>query len=108
MNFRRFGTILMIVGAGFVIGFFVLKKGFDPPYYYEVYKNSLRYEITDTQGNPKELFRQEDDTIASMLQKKDREWYEKWKESSHSNKRLLYTGGFIILIGYGFFILAKN
>ena len=107
MNFRRFGTILMIVGAGFVIGFFVLKKGFNPPNYYEDYKNSLQYEIMDTQGNPKEFFRQEDDKIASMLLKRDREWFEKWKESSQSNKRLLYTSGFIILLGYGFFISAK-
>ena len=108
MKFRRFGTFFMVVGVGFVIVFFVLKEGFDPPNYYEDYKNTLRYEIMDTQGNPKEFFRQEDYKIASMLLKRDREWFEKWKESSHSNKRFLYIGGFILLLGYGFFISAKN
>ena len=108
MNFRRFGTFLMVVGLGFVVVFFVLKEDFDPPKYYEEYKNTLRSDRIDTQGNQKEFFQQDDQKIALMHLKRDQEWYKKWKEASHSNKRFLYLGGFIILFGYGFFITAKT
>ena len=108
MNFKRFSIFLMVVGLGFVVTFFVIKEKFDPPDFYDNYKKTLRYEIMDTQGNPREFFREGDIQITSMLLKRDREWYEEWKESSDYNKRFLYIGGVFLVLGFGVFISAKK
>ena len=98
----------MVVGVGSIVIFFVTQGKFEGPNFYDNYKKTLRYEIMDTQGNPREFFHEEDPWLAKMFLEKDREYYEGWKEWSDSKRKFLYAGGSILLLGFGFFISAKK